>query len=167
MSVITRILSAIFQRHPRYQVSAYRPIYTALVTRLAEHSITVGGKASYPRVEIHSIREQERLDKDGALRQVNLIAESISDTSLNEAVVMNDAVLKHLTKEDLTITGWTCLGILPGQLQDLTETTDSKKILYRLMQELNIWMEKIKSDTDTDEDDDEQQESETTENENN
>ena len=162
MSVITRILSAIFQRHPRYQVSAYRPIYTALVTRLAEHSITVGGKASYPRVEIHSIREQERLDKDGALRQVNLIVESISDTSLNEAVVMNDAVLKHLTKEDLTITNE-----IGYKLQDLTETTDSKKILYRLMQELNIWMEKIKSDTDTDEDDDEQQESETIGNENN
>ena len=34
------------------------------------------------------------------------------------------------------------------------------------MQELNIWMEKIKSDTDTDEDD-EQQESETIGNENN
>ena len=171
MSVVSRILSGLFQRYPRYQVSVYKPIYTALVTQLATGGITVGGKASYPRVEIHTIQEQQRQDKDGALRQINLTVESISDSSLNEAVIMNDKVLKFLTRDDLSITGWTCIGILPGQLQDLTETTDSKKILYRLMQEFVIFMEKVKTDSDDsgdDDDDSDETENETqTETENN
>ncbi len=136
------ILSRLFQRSPRYEVSGYRTIYNALVSRLSRSGVTVGKTAKVPRVEIHSIREGERLDKDGALRQINVIVESISNTSLGNATTMNEDNLKLLTENELELSGWTCLGILPVQLQDLTESSDTNKILYRLLQEVTIFLEK-------------------------
>jgi hypothetical protein len=136
------ILSRLFQRSPRYEVSGYRTIYNALVSRLSRSGVTVGKTAKVPRVEIHSIREGERLDKDGALRQISVIVESISNTSLGNATTMNEDNLKLLTENELELSGWTCLGILPVQLQDLTESSDTNKILYRLLQEVTIFLEK-------------------------
>lgn len=141
------ILSRLFQRSPRYEVSGYRTIYNALVSRLSRSGITVGKTAKVPRVEIHSIREGERLDKDGALRQISVIVESISNTSLGNATTMNEDNLKLLTENELELSGWTCLGIIPVQLQDLTESSDTNKILYRLLQEVSIFLEKTKTDT--------------------
>lgn len=141
------ILSRLFQRSPRYEVSGYRTIYNALVSRLSRSGITVGKTAKVPRVEIHSIREGERLDKDGALRQISVIVESISNTSLGNATTMNEDNLKLLTENELELDGWTCLGILPIQLQDLTESSDTNKIIYRLLQEVTIFLEKTKTDT--------------------
>lgn len=141
------ILSRIFRRYPRYEVSGYRDLYSAVVARLTRTGVHVGGTAGYPRVEVHSIREQERLDKEGALRQMTLTIESMSDTSLGEAVTMNEDNLRLLTETEIELTGWNTLGVVSGQLQDLTETTDSKKIIYRLLQEVSVYLEKIKSDT--------------------
>lgn len=146
MSLISRIFSKLFVRSPKYEVSGYRTIYNALVTCLTRTGVTIGGTARFPRVEIHSIREQERLDKDGALRQLSVTVESISNTSLGDAVTMNEYNLKLLTEYELQLDGWTCLGILPVQLQDLTETSDTNKILYRLLQEFTIYLEKTKTD---------------------
>ena len=145
------IFSRIFQRRPRYQVSGYRTIYTAVVERLTRDGVTVGSTAAYPRVEVHSIREQERTDKDGALRQINLTVESINNTSLAQAVQMNEDNLRLLTESDLDLgEDWICIGILPVQLQDLTETSDTNKILYRLLQEVTIFLERTKTeDTET------------------
>lgn len=140
------ILSRLFQRNPRYEVSGYRTIYNALVSRLSRSGITVGKTAKVPRVEIHSIREGERLDKDGALRQISVIVESISNTSLGNATTMNEDNLKLLSENELELDGWTCLGILPIQLQDLTESSDTNKIIYRLLQEVTIFLEKTKTD---------------------
>ena len=145
------ILSRLFLRKPRYEVSAYRDLYTAVVSRLSRTGVNVGGTAGYPRVEVHSFREQERLDKEGALRQVTFTVESMSDSSLAEAVTMNEDNLRLLTKTEFEITGWTCLGVTTVQLQDLTETTDSKKIIYRLLQECSATLEKIKTDGPDDE----------------
>lgn len=141
------ILSRLFQRSPRYEVSGYRTIYNALVSRLSRSGVTVGKTAKVPRVEIHSIREGERLDKDGALRQISVIVESISNTSLGNATTMNEDNLKLLTENELELSGWTCLGVLPVQLQDLTESSDTNKIIYRLLQEVTIFLEKTKTDT--------------------
>lgn len=146
MNLITRILSRLFVRSPKYEVSGYRTIYNALVTRLTREGVVVGRTASIPRVEIHSIREQERLDKDGALRQLSVTVESMSNRSLGEAVTMNEDNLKLLTEYELELDGWTCLGILPVQLQDLSETSDTNKIVYRLLQEFSIFLEKTKVD---------------------
>ena len=149
------ILSRLFQRVPRYEVSGYRTIYTALVERLTREGVIIGQTSFVPRVEIHSIREQERTDKDGAVRQITLTVESISNTSLSQAVGMNEENLRLLTETELELDGWTCIGIVPTQLQDLTESSDTNKILYRLLQEVNIILEKEKTDEDdTDEDND-------------
>lgn len=140
------ILSRLFQRWPRHQVSGYRTIYNALVAQLTRQGVTIGKTAKYPRVEIHSIREQERLDKDGALRQISVTVESISNRSLGEAVTMNEDNLQLLTENELELIGWACLGILPVQLQDMTESSDTNKIIYRLLQEVTIYLEKTKTD---------------------
>lgn len=148
------ILSRLFHRHPRYDVSAYGDVYSAFKARLDRPGVRVGGTAGYPRVEIHSIREGERLDKDGALRTVTLTVESVSKSSLGEAVAMNDDNLRLLTETELEIDGWDCLGVVPTQLQDLSETSDSAKILYRILQELNVFLEKVKTDTEEEEEED-------------
>jgi len=149
MSLISRIISKLFIKSPGYEVSGYRTIYTAVVSLLegdGSRGVSIGKTANYPRVEIHSIREQERLDKEGALRQINLTVESMSNKSLSEAVTMNEDNLRLLTEYELTLDGWSCLGIIPVQLQDLTETSDSNKIIYRLLQEVSIFLEKIKTE---------------------
>lgn len=141
------ILSRLFHRSPRYDVSAYGDIYSALKARLDRPGVRVGGTAGYPRVEIHSIREGERQDKDGALRVVTMTVESISKSSLGEAVAMNDGNLRLLTETEIEIDGWDCLGVIPTQLQDLSETSDSAKIIYRILQEVSVFLEKVKTDT--------------------
>lgn len=141
------ILSRLFQRWPRHQVSGYRTIYNALVAQLTRQGVTIGKTAKYPRVEIHSIREQERLDKEGALRQISVTVESISNRSLGEATTMLEDNLRLLTENELELIGWTCFGILPVQLQDMTESSDTNKIIYRLLQEVTIFLEKTKTDT--------------------
>ena len=148
MSLITRILSRLFERTPKYEVSAYRTIYTAVVGRLSRTGVTIGKTAKVPRVEVHSIREGERLDKDGALRQVTMTVESISNRSLGDATQMNEDNLKRLTEYELDLDGWKCLGVVPVQLQDLTETSGTNKSLYRLLQEVTIFLEKEKEDAE-------------------
>ena len=146
------ILSRLFHRSPRHDVSAYGDIYSALKARLDRPGVRVGGTAGYPRVEIHSIREGERQDKDGALRVVTLTVESISKSSLGEAVTMNDGNLRLLTETEIEIEGWDCLGVVPTQLQDLSETSDSAKIIYRILQEVSVFLEKVKTETGEEED---------------
>ena len=162
------ILSRLFQKSPRYHVSGYRTLYSAVVTRLTRSGVTVGSTARYPRVEIHSFREQERLDKEGALRQINFVVESISNKSLDQATTMNEDNLKLLTENELSFTGWTSLGVTPVQLQDLTETSDTNKIIYRLLQEVSVFLEKTKTDpTPEPQSQSQEQTTEQTENENN
>ena len=52
-----------------------------------------------------------------------------------------------MTQDALSIEGWDCMGVIPVQLQDMTESSDSNKIIYRILQEVNIFLELIKSDT--------------------
>ena len=147
MSLFSRIFSALFRRAPRYQVSAYRNVYTAMVSALSREGVNVGGTAGYPRVEINSIREQERLDKEGALRKLTVSIDSISARSMDEAVTMNEDNLRLLTESDLDVgENWTCMGVIPTQLRDLVETSDSQKILYRIIQDFSVFMELRKTD---------------------
>ena len=39
--------------------------------------------------------------------------------------------------------GWKVVGIVAGQLQELTETTETQAILYRLLQNVTIYVEQI------------------------
>lgn len=134
------LFSRLFHRQPRYQESAYGGIYAAVASRLTRTGVRVGGTAGYPRVEVHSIMEGERQDKEGQLRIVSMTVESISDSTLAAVVEMNEENLRLLTENDITVDGYTCIAVLPTQLQDLTETSDSAKIIYRLLQAVDIYL---------------------------
>lgn len=146
MSILTAIRS-LFVRYPKYETSAYASVYSAIVARLTRTGVTVGGTAALPRIEVHSITEIERLDKEGELRRLSLTVESVSNRSMGDAVTMNDTNLKLLTQQVLSIEGWDCIGVIPIQLQDLTETAEGQPIVYRLLQSFYIFIEKVKSDT--------------------
>ena len=146
MSIIGTIISRLFARTPAYHESAYGPLYGAVVARLKRTGVKVGGTAGYPRVEVHSIIEGERQDKEGEVRQFSLVVESIGNASLGATVQMNDDNLRLLTSGLTLPEGWQCMGVLPGQLQDLTETADSAKIIYRLLQSLTIWVTRVKAE---------------------
>lgn len=136
------ILSRLFSRVPRYHTSAYNPLGAALVTRLQRNGVYVGRTAGYPRVEVHSYIEGERLEKDGRIRSVTCTVESMSNRSKAEAGEMNEENLRLLSETELELEGWTCLGVVPGILQDIDEVSDTQKVLYRLLQEITVFMEK-------------------------
>lgn len=141
------IFSRLFARKPAYHESAYGPVYSAIVARLTRPGVTVGKTAHYPRVEVHSITEGERQDKEGQLRKLSFTVESIGNASLAETVAMNEENIELLTSELVLPDGWRCLGVLPDQLQDLTETADTAKIIYRLLQGFTAWVERVKTET--------------------
>lgn len=130
-----------------YDTSAYDAVYSAVVAKLTRQGVIIGKTAFLPRIEVHTITEGQRMDKAGDVRQMELTVESISNASLAAAVTMNEKNLELLTKGALNLgTSWTCLGVVPVQLQDLTESSDSDKIIYRLLQEFTIYLEKTKTD---------------------
>ena len=57
------IFSRLFARTPAHHESSYDFVYSAVVARLSRPGVTVGKTSHYPRVEVHSITEGERLDK--------------------------------------------------------------------------------------------------------
>lgn len=140
------LFSRLFARTPAQQESAYHPVYAAVVARLEREGVRVGKGAGYPRIEVHTITEGERLDKEGQLRQFSLTVESIGNASLAATADMNEKNVELLTSELTLPEGWRCLGVLPDQLQDLTESADSAKIIYRLLQGFTIYVERVKED---------------------
>ncbi len=140
------LFSRLFARTPEHHESGYGPVYTAVVARLERPGVRVGKTAGYPRVEVHSITEGERLDKEGQLRQLTFTVESIGNASLGATAAMNEENIERLTSELVLPAGWRCVGVLPDQLQDLTESSDSAKIIYRLLQSFTAWVELVKED---------------------
>lgn len=147
MSLVSILFDRLFLRKPAYHESAYGPVYAAVVARLERPGVRVGKTAGYPRVEVHTITESERLDKEGQLRQLSFTVESIGNASLATTTAMNEENVERLTSEITLPEGWRCLGIIPGQLQDLTETADTAKIIYRLLQSFTVWVEREKTET--------------------
>ena len=147
MSILS-VLKNLFARTPRYHTSAYGALRAAVVSCLKGAGMRVGGTAGYPRVEVHTITENQRLDKDGAVRSLSLTIESISDTSMVESTEMNEVAMEALTKEDALDAGaqWNILDVLPDQLQELPESSDSAKILYRTLQGYDILVERVKGE---------------------
>ena len=146
MSILATLFGRLFAREPAYHESGYGPVYSAVISRLSRQGVKVGGTAGYPRVEVHSITEGERQDKEGCVRLFTMTVESIGNASLKATRQMNDDNLRLLTSELTLATGWKCLGVIPGQLQDMTETADSAKIIYRLLQQVDIWVERVKAE---------------------
>lgn len=144
------IFSRLFERKPKHHTSAYGALYASVVSCLKGAGLKVGGTAGYPRVEVHSITENQRLDKEGAVRSLSLTIESISDNSIAASKEMNSKAMEALTTAEALDAGdeWLVLDVSPDQLQDLPETSDSAKILYRTLQSYDVLVERLKDDTE-------------------
>lgn len=120
--------------------SAQGELYKALRKRLLRDGIPVGETADYPRIEIHSFTENPPQDKDGYMRTVSCIVESMSTRSYGDAVTMNEENITRVLADGWQSIGegFTIIGITPDQLTELTETLDTQEILYRQLQRLNI-----------------------------
>ena len=81
--------------------SAYKDLVASLTSALMRPGINVGSTSGYPRVEIHSVTENMRLDKAGRLRMLTASIESITNDSMVKAHMMNEANLELL--QDLKI----------------------------------------------------------------
>ena len=124
--------------------SAIGAVYKALRARLTRKGIYVGSTADYPRVEIHSITESEWLDKGHTLKTISCIVECISDKRMQDVMDMSEENLSRMLGENLMLDdGWAVVGVISGQLQELTEVTDTAAILYRLLQNVTIYVEQI------------------------
>lgn len=122
--------------------SALGNVYKAVRQALTRTGVYVGETADYPRVEIHSITESEWLDK-GSLKTVSCIVECISDKRIADVIEMNAENLRRMLESQLNLDkGWKVVGVIPGQLQSLTETTETKEILYRLLQNVTIYVQR-------------------------
>lgn len=125
-------------------MSALGAVYKGLVARLTRKGVNVGGTASYPRVEVHSVTEQEPLDKGGIVRSISCIIECMSEDKISNIMDMNEDNLTRLLGDALDLgSSWRLIGINPGQLQQITETTETNKILYRLLQNVTIYVERL------------------------
>lgn len=124
-------------------ISALSAVYKTLVSGLTRKGVKVGGTASYPRVEVHSVVEQEPTDKDGILRVITCIVESMSEDRMADVLSMNEGNLDLLRKALSLDTSWRIVDIIPGQLQELTESTETNKILYRLLQNITVYVERL------------------------
>ena len=124
-------------------MSALGAVYKGIVARLTRKGVKVGGTASYPRVEVHSVIEQEPLDKGGTVRSISCIVESISEDRMAEGVGLNEGNLEQLSMALNLGADWRIVGIQQGQLQQITETSETNKILYRLLQNITVYVQLI------------------------
>ena len=124
-------------------MSALGAVYKGIVARLTRNGVKVGGTASYPRVEVHSVIEQEPLDKGGTVRSISCIVESISEDRMAEVVGLNEGNLEQLSMALNLGADWRIVGIQQGQLQQITETSETNKILYRLLQNITVYVQLI------------------------
>ena len=79
--------------------SAYKAVVEGFQVLLSRVGVHVGEGAGYPRVEVHTVTESERLDKGDGLRRLSLTVESISDRSMTECEEM---LQENLSRRDIT-----------------------------------------------------------------
>lgn len=125
-------------------MSALNAVYRGIVAKLTRKGVNVGGTASYPRVEVHSVTESEPLDKGGNIKSITCIVECMSEDKIATVLDMHEDNLARLLGDALNLGDtWKIIDIMPGQLQQITESTETNKILYRLLQNLTIYVERI------------------------
>ena len=121
--------------------SSQGEVYKALRRQMVRDGVAGGETAGYPRVEIHSFVENAPQDKDGMVRTLSCIVESMSVQSYGHSVAMNEENLARILEAGewhVLGNGMTILGVVPDQLTELTETLDTKEILYRQLQRINL-----------------------------
>lgn len=121
--------------------SAYAAIYKAFRSILVRDGMKVGGTAGYPRVELHSFTEGEPLDKGFQVRRLELTVESMSNKDLAEAVRMAEDNLAILLQEAGIAEDFRIIGVIPRQLRDLTEVSDTQQVIYRILQDMTVFVE--------------------------
>lgn len=122
---------------------SYKPISEALHAALAREGVYVGGTAGYPRVELHTFIEASPLDKGDSVRTLTCTIESVSNTSMEAAAGMNGDNMQLLGSFTYTDAEFSVIGIVPTQLQDITENTDSQKVLYHVFQTVDIYVQQL------------------------
>jgi len=127
--------------------------FKSLRRLLLRDGVRIGGTADYPRIEIHSAVEAEPLCKDDFVKQVTCTVECVSNTTLAEALTMHyDNVARIFTDQlsDSIIDGYEIFDILPGQVRllDEEETSDSNTIIYRVLQDVTIYLQKTTSNSE-------------------
>lgn len=126
--------------------SALGAVFKGLRASLTRSGVNVGGTADYPRIEIHTITESEWLDK-GTIKRVTCIVECISDRRIADVIEMNEENLSRMLGKALMLSDeWAVFGIVPGQAQELTESTDTKAIIYRLLQNMTIYVQRLNNE---------------------
>ena len=126
--------------------SAYKAVVTSFVRLFRRTGVYVGEGANYPRVEVHTVSESERLDKGDALRRLSATVESISAKSMtecNDLLQENLRLLAEGTLANVAPEGFAVVGIIPTQLQDLTESSDTQRIIYRLLQQVDVYVSRV------------------------
>ena len=103
----------------------------------------MGGTSSYPRVEVYNVTEGERLDKSGSLRSIEFAVDSVSSTSLQEAVNLNEDNMSRLGTSLNLGKSWQLIDVIPTTLNDSTEVTDSSTIIYRITQRYKLIISSI------------------------
>lgn len=121
--------------------SAYAAIYKTFRSILKRGSLNVGGTAGYPRVELHSFTEGEPLDKGSQLRRIEMTIESMSNKDLAEAVRMAEDNLDILLRDAGVAGDFQVIGVIPTQLRDLTEVSDTQQVIYRILQTMTVFVE--------------------------
>lgn len=123
--------------------SALGAVFKGLRSSLTRTGVNVGGTADYPRVEIHSITESEWMDK-GWMKRITCVVECLSDKRIADVVEMNHENLSRMLEQSIALDdNWKVVGFVAGQAQELTETTDTKAIIYRLLQNMTIYVERF------------------------
>ena len=127
-------------------MGALSEIYKALRARLTRTGVHVGGTADYPRIEIHSITESAWLDK-GSVKSVSCIVECISNRRMQDVQEMQEENLKRMLGNALQLSDdWQVFGIVAGQVQEITEVSETNAIIYRLLQNVTIYVERINNE---------------------
>ena len=123
--------------------SAIGAVFKALRGALTRSGVNVGGTADYPRIEIHTITESEWMDKTQSLKRITCVVECMSAKRMYDVLEMNEENLARLLSDSLTLgDDWHIVGIETGQARELTETTETQPVLYRLMQNVTIYVER-------------------------
>lgn len=123
--------------------SAIGSVFKALRSALIRKGVNVGDTAGYPRVEVHSITEGESMDKGDRVRSLSCVVECIAEGRMADTLAMNDENLARLLSDNIGIEApWSIIGIVRGQAQQITETSETNAILYRLIQNITVYIEK-------------------------
>lgn len=125
--------------------SAYKAVQVALADLLTRAGVYVGTTSGYPRIEIHSVSENERLDKNGDLRVITATIECITTDSIAHAHRLNEENLQLLNDNQLQTqsNGFKVIGVIAQQMQDLPETSDTQNTLYRILQSIEFYVERL------------------------